>query len=993
MNMTKTVRLCAALTPLLVAASCEPDLPHTPPQAFVSAVFDPTTGQVPLPNDLVFLASFNSVCPAPYNALPAGTPPRCAQAELLASFGGQFPNDQEVAITVDFTQTNFDASGKTTQVAPSLDLTTFTPSTLLVFAQTPGGAGPVVIDPITDADYAKFADHGTLTLHNRGHAPWAPGSYAVFIRGGDAGVHTTDKIPVTASQIFDLIAQGRDLTDPANLGLLKAKPGATPATAADQGKQLALLITLYKTLAFPIVDPVFPHEELAIATTFKIDTATNVPIDPARGAVPLPIDLLRGPTGTLTPLAACTLAGSTLAADGTCPNPAAAGFLALDGFSTTGAILAPTSELVQAASVTSDTVKLYDLSTPAQPTLVPSGSLIFEPCEFASACGSTTALSPVIALQPAGATAGDPTSVFRTKPLKDNTDYAVVITTGVHDKAGRALGSGTVAKILGFTNPIVVGGHSALQNIDDATAAGLERMRLQLVPVYAALATAGTQHGDVAMAYTFHTQTILDDALKLTALPYVAPGLPGVPVVDATHLLTVETAPQGFARYGATGLPSDNIDEILEVDIVTANALDLATGAFLADPTMAAPEFIHVLIATPKPDNAAIPACQGALAPLGKCAPLMVFRHGLGRGRADMLAIADSYAAAGMITVAIDAAKHGDRSYCTSGTTGPESGCISGTCTALVPVGAQGDAHPIGTCGATGFIKAPLVPNVAAPDGVPVISGNYLVSSNFFRTRDTLRQDLIDESQLIRTMAFVPTGPPPSTSAIYDQIFTHSALATGHGLLIDPTTIYFSSQSLGSIQGTMDVATNPRISKAAFNVGGGTVVDIFTQSPAFASTTNQLLAGLGIQPGTAAYLQFLVVAKTVLDPADPINFAGHLLQDPLPNLLSATPPLPKKILTQNAYCDAVVPNFSNFLWASNIGTSPLPPDPTATTATGTAQMFFSAALTKADLASCAIGAVKHGFLLDWQTPLTAVAQHDIANFMMSGTLPLSVPHL
>jgi hypothetical protein len=88
-----------------------------------------------------------------------------------------------------------------------------------------------------------------------------------------------------------------------------------------------------------------------------------------------------------------------------------------------------------------------------------------------------------------------------------------------------------------------------------------------------------------------------------------------------------------------------------------------------------------------------------------------------------------------------------------------------------------------------------------------------------------------------------------------------------------------------------------------------------------------------------------------------------------------------------------VPNFSNFLWASNIGTSPLPPDPTATTATGTAQMFFSAALTKADLASCAIGAVKHGFLLDWQTPLTAVAQHDIANFMMSGTLPLSVPHL
>ena len=64
----------------------------------------------------------------------------------------------------------------------------------------------------------------------------------------------------------------------------------------------------------------------------------------------------------------------------------------------------------------------------------------------------------MIAIQPAGATAGDPTSVFRTKPLKDATEYAVVITNGGKDKAGNPIGPGTVAKILHFSNPVVVDG-------------------------------------------------------------------------------------------------------------------------------------------------------------------------------------------------------------------------------------------------------------------------------------------------------------------------------------------------------------------------------------------------------------------------------------------------------------------------------------------------------------------------------------------------------
>jgi len=228
-----------------------------------------------------------------------------------------------------------------------------------------------------------------------------------------------------------------------------------------------------------------------------------------------------------------------------------------------------------------------------------------------------------------------------------------------------------------------------------------------------------------------------------------------------------------------------------------------------------------------------------------------------------MLTVANSNAAEGMVTVAIDAAKHGDRAFCTSGTTGAASGCNGGAvCMPLLPAGAQGDVNPPGTCGTAGFFKRPVSsttcggpatdPNTCLgklTDGITAVSGNYLVSGNFFRTRDSMRQDLIDESQLIRAVAFAPTpGLRPRT-----LVRSHGEPWCGHQ---SPGHLLLG-QSLGAIQGAMDVAANPRISKAVFNVGGGTIVDIFTSSPAFKAASDQLLAG---RTG-ADLLKFLVVAR------------------------------------------------------------------------------------------------------------------------------------
>jgi hypothetical protein len=188
------------------------------------------------------------------------------------------------------------------------------------------------------------------------------------------------------------------------------------------------------------------------------------------------------------------------------------------------------------------------------------------------------------------------------------------------------------------------------------------------------------------------------------------------------------------------------------------------------------------------------------------------------------------------------------------------------------------------------------------------------------------------------------------------------------------------------------------------NVGGGTVVDIFTTSPAFSATTNTLLASLGIQPGAnSAYLQFLVVAKTILDPADPVNFAGHLQSSTLPNLLANTngtvAQSPKAVLTQAAFCDQVVPNPWNYILDFTAGTGPFV-DPANPTQTGTFQLFFRGSPTA--LASCpsptsglpppAANAVSHGFFADWSTSAIATAaQTDATLFLINpANKPLSL---
>jgi hypothetical protein len=1043
-----SLRRAAPLAVALLVMACQPSLNTPsggqvpPPSQVNAAVFDPTTSAIPVPNDLA-LQSFGPPVGSPATAFDE------FKNLLLNTYVGFPPDQSGAAITFASTKIDPDTRATSTGPAPDLDLTSLGPATVAIVRTDTGEVLQVDADASGYDVNPSNPNVGTLTLVPVSNPitqsrRWPQGAPLVIaLRGGPNGVKTKSGDPIGASLTLQLLLSDIPLTDPTNP--TKPNPALAGSTiyqtvlqqAGMAGlAQLEGLRQLYvqpkhwakcplpscpnplgaafpqgtwiplppqgtpPLSAFAAIDTVFPHQELASVQTFTVGTlaGTWVDIDSAAGKVPLPSDLISLP-GLVYSNGAPTPAGKAFGA-------LAPGLATLDGFSTTAMLLAPTSSPVAATTITNTSTLLFDLSTgsPAQvatlvtePPPVTLDTATGKPCTlpFPATCVST-----VIGLQPATVVPG-PTAL---PPLKEATQYLVVVTDGVKDVSQptpQALVKGTVARfLLDFSHPLCVTNinKSTVPGISDSQACGLETLRTALQGTLLPAVSAALGSSQPVMAYTFKTQSITGrgnntlnptapkGALQLAALPFTVQGLPDAPA--AASALTVTAAGQ---KYGVpTGSPPTGVldptvvSSVVEATIVTFDLLDPATGAFLTDSAKGKPTLIPALVVIPKP------------VPVG--APLVVFGHGLGEGRADALLLATALAEGGMVAAAIDAVKFGDRAWCKANTD-----CATGTCVPDPALANQGDAPgpTPGFCkladGSPGqFAYNPVAPPCTQASGCwngtggnTKASGNYFVSGNLFRTRDSMRQDVLDKSVLVRALTSA-NGQAALQAAIGSTTFA-----------IDPTKVYYVGQSFGSIEGTPDVAANPFFSKTVLNVGGGTFIDIATTSPTYKPLVAQVLGSLTppITVGSPQYLQFVQVAKWVLDPADPINFASHLITDPLPNLLpplggnpdGSVPQAAKVVLGQAARCDNNVPNSANQLLYGLVGLSPL--NPLSPPATPPLEWFMvnTVDACPAD-GSTGPGGATHGFLLDFANQsLTLKAQGDVASFLAVGTISNATP--
>ncbi len=224
-----------------------------------------------------------------------------------------------------------------------------------------------------------------------------------------------------------------------------------------------------------------------------------------------------------------------------------------------------------------------------------------------------------------------------------------------------------------------------------------------------------------------------------------------------------------------------------------------------------------------------------------------------------MLAIADTFASQGFATIAIDQPLHG-----LTDVTNPFY--IGNT--------------PFGQVARERTFDLDLQNNETGAPGPDMnidSSGAWFINlPSLLTARDNNRQAQADLSILALNIPFIDLD--------------------GDGLGdIDGSNINFTGLSLGSINGIPFLAVEPTVSNAVLSVPGGGIANLLNGSQTFGPVIRGALQSAGIEPNSPDFFQFLLVAQTILDSADPINWG-------------ATASINNTILLQQVAGDAVIPN-------------------------------------------------------------------------------------
>jgi hypothetical protein len=878
--------------------SCAPDIKQDPSNAdaYVIAQFDPTGSPavVPSPNDLAINPATGLV----------NAPIDPTSSEAQQEFTRDYIN------TLNGFPTTVVATTKIADLDPSTLNTATHPNTVRFIDLLKGT--PIATPPV-EADISYDEETDTVSIKPKAPATSWPkgGRYAVALIGGDNGLRGNGGKPVIGSAVWAFassvnpLVTCEDLTAPNCLTATEIIPSAETDPAARLADQTASALRLEQLRRSyrPVLDALveqdkaqggeLKREDIVLMWTFRIMNQPEVTFDPAASIIPFPNDLLRNPaTGRLN-LPIPPGASPT-------QQQLIGGLNTLDGFSTTAATVSENSDSrgaieagsrLDAARVVTGTAFVKLTSAPG---VVGTEPKVTACINCVSSSGSTSASNPQ-QLQFVPQVPLDEKSTYaaimlasQKKEKKDEQGNVIGYedTPGLYDERGRKLATNGVFALMRMASPLVKDGKSQVSGVSDANANALEPLRAGFKPMFDGLEAKGLKRRDIALAWSYTTQSTVSTLAQLHAIPSIpALSLPEAPL----YLFEVTGSIKG--AMSARGLPTANLGKIFEGQMVLPFALTGTGGTLNPNPAQFRFERVQFLLA--------LPAAQ---APTDGY-PVTIFSHGLTSNRNTALPIINALAGAGHATVSLDTVFHGERSSCVgitaqsglgsidspdkacaaatqrceTSTTSPSYGrCVSDTRNACNPsspatgdyaCAAAGQGRCIGTsvtdqtlgmCEGGSFALNPST-------NAPAISGwNLLNLGNLFATRDNFRQHTIDHAQLARVL---------SSAGIDTQL-----TAQGGGTL-DGNKIHYVGQSLGAILGPLYTSVSPNVKKAVFNVPGSNLTGMLLTSPAFAAQRTGFLAALsaqGISPGTPAFDQFLGLAKTILDPADPLNYIYHV---------------------------------------------------------------------------------------------------------------------
>jgi hypothetical protein len=257
--------------------------------------------------------------------------------------------------------------------------------------------------------------------------------------------------------------------------------------------------------------------------------------------------------------------------------------------------------------------------------------------------------------------------------------------------------------------------------------------------------------------------------------------------------------------------------------------------------------------------------------------PVVIIQHGLSASRVYMLDLANTFAAQGWASAAIDSVTFGARA--------PEG---------------QYQQDVANDFGGT----------YAGPDGFGDKdgSGNTNGSNDLFGNlenlgafRDQWRQGEFDTSQVVKLLR--------SSALDLSPLKTSAGAATPK---LDPSRIAYFSDSLGSLEGAVTAAFEPNVKLWVFNVGGaGLGTELAPHAPAI-NVLARIAAGanfgqLEVQQNESSV--FLNLLQQIIEPCDGIAYAPFLVKNP--RMVAGAPVPPRNILQFEVLYDEVVANEAN----------------------------------------------------------------------------------
>jgi hypothetical protein len=467
--------------------------------------------------------------------------------------------------------------------------------------------------------------------------------------------------------------------------------------------------------------------------------------------------------------------------------------------------------------------------------------------------------------------------------LDQDTTYVLVVTTGVRDASGDAVGRDQFRKVLNFG-----------QTKDPSEKAYREQLLDALAMVKAA---TGTNPSRVASESVFTTQSATAVMKKIRQQLDATSPSPARFDLGPAGARTVFSFPAITSivfnrQLKTTGPLSPTLVPSFALNLFSGSVGQVAFGSYQSpDYETASGQIPQVGTATGVPAvqrtntiyfNLIIPS---GTEPAGGW-PVAIFGHGFTDNKNNSpFVVAGTLAHAGIATIAINVVGHGfgpGGTLTVNRTTGPSVTFSAG--------GRAVDQDGNGTFDST--------------EGVNALPPDQIIAN-----RDGLNQTVVDLMQLVRT---IRAGIDVNGDGIPD---------------LSTSRIYYFGQSFGGIYGTELMGLDPLLHTGVMNVPGGPIIEIARLSPSFrplveqslGSRTPSLLNGgfdgftedipLRGQPPVTAPVPGSLPIQEVIDntewvsqSSNPVAWAPHVRLDPLARASA------KNVIIQFARGDETVPN-------------------------------------------------------------------------------------